>query len=244
MQRREHPALDIDAAAADAGVEEHTGGAGCGEMPAEGIGARRRRRKIRAVPDLGKHEEGATGRDAGAVVAEFDGVDRKRAGVRDRVGCDLLAHGERLRCGQPCPCDIGAIPDQIDRHQPGLLLEDQAIAGDGPAVALSKASQHERGADIRVAGERHFGAGREDPDLRRVRRILRRQHEGGFRQVEFGGDRLHLRGRKSLGIAHHGKRVAAELLGGEHVDGGEVQALRHGGSHRLVDPPSMTDGIG
>jgi hypothetical protein len=59
--------------------------------------------------------------------------------------------------------------------------------------------------------------------MRGVCGVFRRQHEGRLRQIEFGGDRLHLLARQALRVEHHCERIAAELLGGEHVDGLKLQ---------------------
>ena len=85
-----------------------------------------------------------------------------------------------------------------------------------------------------MAGERHLAARVEDPHLRGVRRVLRRQDEGGFREVEFGGDGLHLPGRQALGVEDDRQRIAQELRAGEHVDGLELQAHRtSAGTYRV-----------
>jgi len=70
-----------------------------------------------------------------------------------------------------------------------------------------------------MAGERHLRLGGEDADLGGVLRILRRQHEGRLGEVELGGDRLHLLGRKAPCVGKHGQRVAAEFPVGENIDG-------------------------
>src|SRR5713226_4283860 len=70
-----------------------------------------------------------------------------------------------------------------------------------------------------MARERDFVVHGENPNLRVVRRILRRQHKGRLGIIEFGRDRLHLRGREPAGVEHHGKRIAAESTVGENVHG-------------------------
>src|SRR5262249_7479121 len=60
-------------------------------------------------------------------------------------------------------------------------------------------------------------------NLRRIGRILRRQHKGRFGKIEFRRDRLHLFRCKAARIRHHGERVAAELPIREDVDGDKVQ---------------------
>jgi hypothetical protein len=75
-----------------------------------------------------------------------------------------------------------------------------------------------------MARKRHFRAGREDPDLRGMRAVLGRQHESRFRQIEFPGDALHLLRRQAFRVQHHRERIAAEPVGGKHIDGLELQA--------------------
>ena len=72
-------------------------------------------------------------------------------------------------------------------------------------------AQHEGGADIGMAGKRHFGARGENAHMGGVRGVLRRQHEGRFREIELGGDGLHLRRRKPARVGHDGERIAAEF---------------------------------
>jgi hypothetical protein len=57
-----------------------------------------------------------------------------------------------------------------------------------------------------------------------VRGILRRQHESRLGVVELERDGLHLGRRQSQRIQHHGHRIAAEHLIGEHI-GGNVAPL-------------------
>ena len=85
------------------------------------------------------------------------------------------------------------------------------------------AGQHEGRADVGMAGERHLGLGREDPDLGGMRRVLRRQHEGRLGEVELGGDRLHLLGGQASGVGHDGQGIAAEPAVREHVHGDEIE---------------------
>jgi hypothetical protein len=55
-----------------------------------------------------------------------------------------------------------------------------------------------------------------------VGEVRRRQHEGRLREIELGGDRLHLLAREAAGVAHHRERIAAEPAAGEHIDGREL----------------------
>ena len=74
-----------------------------------------------------------------------------------------------------------------------------------------------------MAGERQFGARREDAYCRRMRRILRRQYKRRLRQIELRRDRLHLRRRQPASIRNNRKRIAAKLAIREHVDRNETK---------------------
>ncbi len=154
---------------------------------------------------------------------ELQIVRLERAGLRDEGRIDLLAEAERHRGGEAGRHDGAALAHDVHGHQPGLLLEDQPVAGHRPAVAGAGAGQHEGGADIGMAGEGHLGLGREDADLGGVGRVLGRQHEGRLGQVELGCDGLHPLARQALCIGDDGQRVAPELAVGEDVHGDEVE---------------------
>ncbi len=69
-----------------------------------------------------------------------------------------------------------------------------------------------------MTGERNFVANGENSNLRVVRSLAWRQHEGCLNIIELGCDGLHLRGRKSGGVENHRQLVAAESAIGEDVD--------------------------
>ncbi len=85
--------------------------------------------------------------------------------------------------------------------------------------------EQDRGADGRMAGEGQLALRREDAHARRVRRVLRLQHEDRLGQVQLARDRLHLLGVERIGIADDGQRIAAEAAIGEDVE--RVQRQRH-----------------
>ena len=110
-----------------------------------------------------------------------------------------------------------AIAD-LDRHGAGALLEHHP--GGFPMRRKRAArGQHERGADVGVAGERDLGGRREDAHPARVRRIVGRQHEGGLGVIELARDALHLLARQARRVRQHRERIAAEAPLGEHVTG-------------------------
>ena len=134
----------------------------------------------------------------GPMGARLDVAGVEAADLGHDLGRELVAERELLRRGQPRGDDGALLARQVQRHQAGLLLEHQPVARDLAAMANARPRQHEGGADIGMAGERHLGLGREDADVGGVRRVLGRQHEGRLGEVEFGRDRLHLLGRKAL----------------------------------------------
>jgi hypothetical protein len=79
-----------------------------------------------------------------------------------------------------------------------------------------------------VAGERYFRRPGEDPHPRVMTRVRGRQHECRFRQVEFGGDGLHLVIGQAGRVGDNRQRIAAKTLIGEDVDGHEI-IVRHNG---------------
>jgi hypothetical protein len=118
--------------------------------------------------------------------------------------------GNQRRCRESEPLLV-----VLDRDQAGAaLLDDEAVtcrraACGQPGVA---------GAKRRVAREREFLRGGEDPDA--VVGILcgGRQHERGFRKVGPVRDALHLLAGQALGAEDHRDGVALVGKIGEHVN--------------------------
>ena len=112
-------------------------------------------------------------------------------------------------------------------HEAGLFLE---------RVMFRRIAGHRRqdvaGADVGMAGERDLVLAGEDAHAGMMPRVLRRQDEGRLRQVELGGDRLHLRIRQAGCVRQHGQGIAGEALVGEDVDG-DVVIAGHGGLRTL-----------
>jgi len=138
----------------------------------------------------------------------------------DQVGGDSDVDGQRPGCGDAGAGDhaVGVALD-VDADQAGEFLK-RVVVG---RVACH-AGQDEGGADVGVAGERHLGLWGEDADAGVVLRVIRGQDEGGFRQVEVGGNGLHVGVAEAAGIGQHGERIATEAALGEHVDGNVVIA--------------------
>jgi len=102
----------------------------------------------------------------------------------------------------------------LEHHRPRLVQRPER----------ARAREHERGADVGVAGEGHLGRRREDAHAAVVP-LLRRQHERRLGVVELAGDQLHLGGAEPLRLGQHGERVPAEARVGEDVAG--VVAVAH-----------------
>ena len=189
-----------------------------------------------AVLQFGEHEGRAAACNARRMVARLDIAGGEAAGLGDDLRRHRLAERERLRRRKARPGDRAGLSHHLHGHKAGDLLEHHGLRADRPAVTRAFPRQRKGGADIGMAGKRHLRPRREDAHLRGMRRVLRRQDEGGFGEIELGGDRLHLARRQSGRIEHHGKRIAAERPVGEHVDGHEGQA--HGAPGRKVPSPA------
>src|SRR5204862_7857866 len=84
----------------------------------------------------------------------------------------------------------------------------------------------ERGrADGRMTGKRQRGRGGEDAHPAQMPRVLRRQHEGRFGEVELAGERLHRALAEAAGVGEHGELVSTERLLGENVADHEFHGL-------------------
>ena len=173
------------------------------------------------------------------MVARLDIAGGKAAGLRDDLRRHRLAELERLRRRKARPGNCAAFADHLHGHKAGQFLEHHALGSDRPAVTGAFPRQRKGGADIGMAGKRHLRPRREDAHLRGMRRVLRRQHEGGLGEIELGGDRLHLDRRQSARVEHHGQRIAAERPVGEHVDGYEGQAHGAPGGRNSLPVPHV-----
>jgi hypothetical protein len=72
-----------------------------------------------------------------------------------------------------------------------------------------------------MAGEGQFLSGGEDGDACSFGLFNGRGaalHEGGFREIEFARDGLHLLGGELSGIHHHGEGIARQRGVGEDID--------------------------
>ena len=86
-----------------------------------------------------------------------------------------------------------------------------------------------------MARKRHLDGGREDAHLGRVGRIVRRQDESRFGEVQLARDALHQLGAEVFAIEHDRQLVAGQRLVGEDVD--DADLVRHARAIRHVVVP-------
>ncbi|MNI28637.1 hypothetical protein D3C73_824250 [compost metagenome] len=144
--------------------------------------------------------------------------------ARQIRGGDLAGARQRLRRLQLHAFHaLGARP-QGDAHQARSLFKNKGIRRRAPRRDHF-ARQHHRRTHIRMSRERHLAIRREYPYPGRIGAVFRRQHEAGFRVIEFAGNALHLRTIQPLGVQHDRQRVAAIGLRGEYI--GRHVAVAH-----------------
>ena len=98
------------------------------------------------------------------------------------------------------------------RNDPRAHLEAELIA------AQPERATYVRRAERGMSRERHFVGRRVDAHQRRG--ALRRQDEGGFRQVELTRERLHLRGIERAAVLDDAERIAGKrgIAGREDIE--------------------------
>ena len=123
------------------------------------------------------------------------------------AGCDSTSRDVDGRGAQRPVIAVGGHRDDAGAH-----LEAELVAAEPERAA------HVRGAERRMAGERHFVGGREDAHQRRG--ALGRQDERGLRQVHLARQRLHGGGVEPTAVFEHAQGIAGEprAAGGEHVE--------------------------
>ncbi len=143
-------------------------------------------------------------------------------------GCDRR---DRLR--HPPEDDPSAFALEQHRH-------DAASGLEADLDELERLSEHERGAERGMAGERHLDSRREDPDLRVGILDCRRVDEDRLREVRLAREPL----KRLLGdltrVAEDSERVARERRVGEDISQdvaeGRHRAESRPGSHTLNQP--------
>jgi hypothetical protein len=66
-----------------------------------------------------------------------------------------------------------------------------------------------------MAGKGQLRGGREDAQVRPMRRILRRQNENGLGEIEFARDRLHRVALEPFAVQDDGEWIAVKAAAGE-----------------------------
>ena len=113
------------------------------------------------------------------MIGGFNVACGQRARRGDDFSIEIFAAVKRLRRRQTRAGGGISVFDQIEPDKAGLLLEHERL-GQPAAGFVCFHGEDIGGADIGMAGERQFGARREDAHLRGVHTILRRQYEGGL----------------------------------------------------------------
>ena len=125
----------------------------------------------------------------------------------------------RWGAAKAAPTTAPSTTSIVIADQAGNFLEHHVLAIDTGAANHRLVSQHEGRADIRMSGERHLGAGRENAHAGGMGGIGRREDERGLGEVEFVGNRLHLRFGQATRVRDYRDGIAPELPIGEYVDG-------------------------
>src|SRR5207253_1873739 len=108
-----------------------------------------------------------------------------------------------------------AFLDPAHRDRADSLLERELERATRDQSLVRK---HPGGADGGMARELQLAGGREDADLRGVRRIFRRQDEGRLRKVHLARDALHVVGRNLTTVEHDRQLVSSKRLLRENVN--------------------------
>ena len=111
-------------------------------------------------------------------------TERREHLVRAVVGSDGRHRLRHLPVDDP----PGLVPLELDGDDAGAGLE-------GDHAELERRTEHERGAEARMPGERDLVAGREDPDPHRAA-FARRQHEDRLGEAELERQLLHRHARR------------------------------------------------
>src|SRR5205823_5047686 len=153
---------------------------------------------------------GARGKD----LAELGGLEGLGGGEISRRRCaarslDLLR--QRQRAVEP-PVSLS----DVNRHGTDILLQNEPHWITRPHVLLhhKRTGCADRGMPSKV--ELHPRC--EDAYPTRVRRIVLRQDEGRFAEIEFAGNLLHALGRNARRVGQNRQLIAAERCRTENID--------------------------
>ena len=181
--------------------------------------------------------------DASGITSCSDpGVDpqRRRRRVGRDVGLGEPEHRGELGARRRRRRDAAAHWPAASRRRraPSTGMTPALISSVTASPGLRQRANDVRGAERRMAGERHLERRREDAHARR--RASRRQDERRLRQVELQRERLHRRVVDAARVLEHAQRIAAERRLGEHVDDAEGVG-RHGSAPQAAGrEPALT----
>ncbi len=175
-----------------------------------------RRSSLDALQRIGIGDRDQVERVAGRIdrrlvrsAANLLGVEAERGGDGDLAGglADLLGQDRQGEAGV-----AGFLVDPLDDadDDADLFLETHG----GRAVLQA---QHNSGADGGMAGEGQLHPGREDAHGGRMALGLRLLDEHGLREIELGGNGLHLVVEQAVGLEDDRERIALEALGRKDV---------------------------
>lgn len=174
-------------------------------------------RRTASIPFYRREGEADTGRPATrrkAVEPDLVVGESERAGERIHRGWHT-GLGRQRRQGERGMPAIGADRLDLARHRPDIGFKHE-IASTSSTV---ETPEQQRGAHGRVPGECRFLLRRKDTIARAVCEIARRQHEHGFRQIEFTRDGLHGLAVETFSLPHDGERIALEAPVGKDIEG-------------------------
>ncbi len=200
------------AAAVDEGIDQLAVGHRRQLFPARRVAARLG--GDRQIVHRHHHERHAGVPDRDVVVFEADLVRFEP----QRHGDRLLADVRMDRTGEPRQVELGksrlaGLQLCNGTHRTDALFKDiHQVHVDTLAAGLAFGKRHRR-AHRGMAGERQFPPRRENTQPRAVGRVVGRQDEHRFRQVELAGDLLHAFVREPFRIEHHRQRIAGQSVG-------------------------------
>src|SRR6266852_3960163 len=149
------------------------------------------------------------------------------AGSTDRTAASSVGEG--------APVGASTFPDNVNGHGTDILLQNEPDWITKPYMLFHQ--QRTGGADRGSPREVELRARCEDPHPTRVCRILLRQDEGRFAEIEFAGNLLHALGRNAAGVRQNCELITAERCRTEKID--DVKRVLHEISLR-ASPQALT----
>src|SRR4029077_19112333 len=139
-----------------------------------------------------------------------DSTAARSAGEGAPVGASIFPDKVNVRWKAPF-----SVSD-INRHGTGILLQNEPDWSTKPYVLF-----HHKGtgcADRGMSGKVELHPRCEDAHSTRVRRIVLRQDEGRFAEIEFTSNLLHPLGRNAGRVRQNGQLITAERCRTENID--------------------------